>query len=77
MDERLFHKVIFLQRHGQFHSCASETDVDVTLHCRLMTSTDKIMDVLEEKNEIVDKEDAEELLNCRGEIEFDNGRLLA
>lgn len=31
------------------------------------------MNILEEKNEIVDNADAEELLECQGHIEFKNG----
>jgi len=31
------------------------------------------MDILDEKNDIVDRDDAEELLECEGYIEFENG----
>lgn len=40
----------------------------------LMTNTDKLIDILDEKNEILDKPDAEELYQCRGEVEFENGK---
>lgn len=39
---------------------------------QMMTSTDKLVDILEVKNEIVDKPDATEMFECRGDIEFDN-----
>lgn len=39
----------------------------------LMSNTDKLMDLLDEKNEVLDKPDAEELFKCTGHIEFDNG----
>lgn len=40
---------------------------------RLLTDTDKLMVILEENNDIVDSLDAEELLDCKGHIEFRNG----
>lgn len=43
----------------------------------MVTTTDKLMDILDEKNEIVDAEDAVELYECRGEITFENGTNLA
>ena len=39
---------------------------------QMMTSTDKLVDILEVKNEIVDKPDATEMYECRGDIEFEN-----
>lgn len=39
----------------------------------LVTDTDKLLDILDEKNDIVDRPDAEELLECEGKIEFENG----
>lgn len=38
-----------------------------------MMDTEKVFDILEEKNEIEDAEDAEELYECRGDIDFENG----
>lgn len=40
---------------------------------RVFTDTDKLMDILQESNDIVDSHDAEELLECKGHIEFKNG----
>lgn len=40
----------------------------------LLTDTDKLMDILDEKNDIVDRQGAEELLDCKGHIEFKNGK---
>lgn len=42
----------------------------------LFTDTDKLMDILDEKNDVVDRVDAEELLECEGNIEFNNGAYL-
>ena len=41
----------------------------------LMTSTDKLMDILEQRSDIIDRHNAEELFECNGEIEFDDGPL--
>lgn len=40
----------------------------------MMTNTDKVFDILDEKNEIQDDENAEELYECKGEITFENGK---
>lgn len=37
-----------------------------------MTSTDKLMDILDEETDLKDAPDAEELYECKGEIEFKN-----
>jgi ABC-type multidrug transport system fused ATPase/permease subunit len=37
-----------------------------------MTSTDKLIDILEMTNDIKDKPDAIELRDCTGDIEFEN-----
>lgn len=39
-----------------------------------ITDTDKLIDILDEKNEIVDANDAVELYDCTGEISFENGK---
>lgn len=39
----------------------------------IYTATDKLMNILDEKNDIMDRPDAEELLECEGNIEFENG----
>ena len=38
----------------------------------MMSNTDKLVDILQEKQEIVDKPDAIELLECKGDIDFEN-----
>ena len=40
---------------------------------RLMTDTDKLMDILEERNDIVDSPNSVDLYRCQGEIEFQDG----
>jgi hypothetical protein len=39
-----------------------------------MTRSDKLVDLLDQRKEIVDAPDAEELYECTGEIEFKNGK---
>ena len=39
-----------------------------------MTQSDKLVDLLDQRKEIVDVPDAEELYECVGEIEFQNGK---
>jgi ATP-binding cassette subfamily B (MDR/TAP) protein 6 len=39
---------------------------------QLMTNTDKVVDLLETKNDIIDRPDAVELYECRGDIAFEN-----
>ncbi|KAK9899155.1 P-loop containing nucleoside triphosphate hydrolase protein [Cystobasidium minutum MCA 4210] len=41
----------------------------------MITSTDKLMKILDEKNDIVDAEDAVELYDCSGQISFENGKI--
>jgi ATP-binding cassette subfamily B (MDR/TAP) protein 6 len=43
---------------------------------RLMVATDKLMDILDEESDIIDKGEAVELYQCRGEIEFENVHFL-
>lgn len=40
----------------------------------LMTDTDKLMDLLDQPQEVVDKSDAIELFRATGHIEFENGK---
>lgn len=44
---------------------------------QMVTNTDKLMDILDEKNEIVDADDAVELYECKGQISFENGKQFA
>lgn len=41
-------------------------------YARVMTNTDKLMDILDEETDLKDTPDAEELYSLIGEIEFDN-----
>ena len=41
-----------------------------------LIDTDKLMDLLEAQNEILDAPDAEELLECQGRIDFENVTLV-
>lgn len=38
----------------------------------MMTNTDKVVDLLETKNDVVDRPDAVELYECKGDISFEN-----
>ena len=40
----------------------------------MMTATDKLMDLLDQPQEVVDKPDAVELYQATGHIEFENGQ---
>ena len=41
---------------------------------RLVVDTDKLCDLLDEKTDIVDAPDAIEMLDCKGAIEFSDGK---
>lgn len=43
----------------------------------MMTATDKLMDLLDQPQEVVDKPDAVELYQATGHIEFENGQYRA